>query len=272
MSLLKSWSDSLVILYPSNLKLFLLVTLNSIRQAFRVWSEVVLGNFWIFFFVLYSWMRLVVYDRPDSIFPYPYGLVLELGYSILVIFIAYLTLRSSVRRKTFHYFLSYYKHFFYFFVVSVSVRFLLCGTQVNYNSISYAILIGVSLVVLFLWMHAFSILFFLDSPAGLSKYARAAYNGMKMILYNLPFVLFFMLFIMYVFFPVFNSLIQAIDFFMPDAFHDHGFSIFWFRKLLIKSFLKVLLTFVYMVKALVPLAIYTNFYIKKMHEQFNLYK
>lgn len=230
MTLVQSWVDSLTLLKPKNLQLFIMVTIKSIKETY------------VLMFYYWSWLMVVLvlcYSLP-LFFPKLFFSKLELavgdigvsgyiplisrwGYQVLI-FATCLATRPSMMQKNCAYFRSQMISFLY-------IALFLCAIPLS------------------IWPSALSpwsiflILFFLDSAKGPKNFLLSMWYALKMIIFNYPLMV-----------------CVGICFYMPVVLLN---SIF-FIPLMVHNIVAVLL---------LPVGIctYANIYIKKVHDQFDLY-
>ena len=249
MTLFQSWKESLVIFLPASLKLFLLVTLKSLLEAYKT-------------FFMYFWPLAGVYLFVDTIIG-PFGMPLWLGFGCSV-FVStfmqklgflhiplYLSIRTSVLQKNYRYFVGYGRYILYgivwliFFTVSKGILAGYIGEGYTYQF--YRIFMSATSM--------FFILFLLDSDGTISSVLKSVGRAVSMTVYNLPFVL------------------------IAWAALKVGFLAFCFTlRLLPIGLLKQRMLFysvskkiAYLLLLPIPACIMTNFYIKRLHEQFGVY-
>jgi hypothetical protein len=231
MTLVQSWIDSLQLLKPKNLQLFALVTLKSIVEAYKL----LLKYFW-WLFVLTLVCGVAVRWNPAS-FATAHSWLYQ-----LLLFATCLATRPSVAKKDCAYFRA---HMFAF--VYVAIYLIIWPPH--------------------LWPTAFSpwdiflILFFLDSERGPKNFLFSMWYALKMIIFNFPLmVILGFLFNVSVYFysTIYHSI---IGYFVVDVQ-------IWAKMLLFGLMLHNVLAIL-----LIPIGIctYANIYIKKLHDQFDLY-
>ena len=255
MQLLQAWKDSLTILRPKNLKLFCLVTLKSILSTYKT----LISNFgWLLLSIA---IPLCFFTRSAE------GIWGLFGVYVVFIWLSYLIFlaaRPSITRKDLAYFTGFKWHalwntllYFYLIPALMAVFYGLLnfaffgnifGPQGAGMSIFVAIFTLPTLAIIFsilMFISFFSLLFLLDSDGSIKSFGMSLVRGIKMFLYNLPFCLLFMI----IFAILFGALVLLFGEFMGSSFNT--------------IFIPLLLP--------VPLCFITNFYIKKLHEQFAVY-
>lgn len=240
MQLLAAWKDSLMVFKPGNLKLFSLVTLNSLVKTYQVWLR-----YW-------GWLILAsigcAYYLPQAA-----PLV-----TIIIYITMFLSVRPSVKIKNWDYFMDYLPHAFYITVWKVATPWLFWLSMValkmmitHVRTLIYAQLFAYMFltVVFYLWINNFYTLLLFDSAGTLSDAVKNLFRAAKMFFYNLPFCI--------VITGLVIPLVWVGNYLVPNS-PIFGLYI-----------LHVLFEFL----ILLPLFanIVTNFYVKKVHEQYSLY-
>lgn len=162
--------------------------------------------------------------------------ILTIGFitQLLLLVTLYLSVRPSVARKTYTYFLGY------------GSRFLLY-TLIILPFLSYFLAID-----LFLPMKAvgltFFMLFFFDSRGSVNDFLGSLIRAVKMLVYGLPFCLILFL----ASFALYFIVATVLAFVLPPYF-----------RFLTESFLLLL--------SVIPVSFAANFYTKKVHENYTLY-
>jgi len=284
MQLLQSWSSSLAIFKPANLKLFLLVTLKSIIEAYKVlfakfWHLVLAYIVVDFFLIRYLQTNQVSFfsgvpfaQSPIFTWLFVIGLVVVTS---LVTFFMFLVSRPSVTQKNYDYVFRYIKHFCYFILFVFLLRAL--AGLIMYPIITneqYLFQVWVNRVFAFLQfsysiIFSFFILFFLDAKAGVNEAFLAMCRAVKMWFYTLPFTcIVALLYILVVFFFVI---------FLPHVLHflivpGTTTTLADLYRLLVNHYLfQYFFGFLYTLGKIIPICFLTNFYIKNIHENFTLY-
>jgi hypothetical protein len=237
MTLVQSWIDSLQLLKPKNLQLFALVTLKSIVEAYKLmfkyfwWLIAIIG---ILFFIASDYFVIISAQDTKSMALYAQiNGIAYLFYSLLFLAVCFAT-RPSVAKKDCGYFRSQYKKVFLYWLLWVA---LLLVSAIKRMSVSTVLLSSYSP-----WC-VFMLLFFMDSEGGIKNWFVAWWRTVKMIIYNYP-----LLAIMGVCFSAPYFILSKYIVISP----------------LVKTFVSSLL---------LPIGIctYANIYIKKLHDQFDLY-
>lgn len=242
MQLFQAWVESLTLFKPQNFKLFLLVTLKSIIETYQVlfakfWPIVIgslvvdIGAYYLLAqqgnndFQVQSFFTVLVWV---SIFT-----LAALGLMALCMTLL-LCVRPSASIKNWSYLFSYWRHFIYF--VFIWLIAMICKS--------------LSLILFIYWI--FFAAFLLDSDAHLKSVGLSFWRSLKMVAYNLPFIV-----ISAMVFSLLSSPIVMI--FGAGSFMLTPWE-FVFRFVIV-NLIQLPLLFCF----------YINFYLKKIHEQFNLY-
>ena len=272
MTLIQSWKDSFKLLLPANLKLFALVTLKSIIECYKV----LFRHWW---WVMVIFMGITLYDLWFNLYGYEilYGvkiiglglktsmLLLRDSIELLFTFFVYLTIlstRPSVAKKDFSYFNQYLGHFLYIAILLFALIVLRHWDVFPSGPILFEPINLVNIIIetftsfnLFTFpLLVLSLLFFLDSDKRIIQIVFSFYRSIKMIVFNLPVFMVICLLMWVVFY--FNS--RIIDVLMDNR------TMFW---VYISSWYLIKVLFLTPVFA----CTFANIYIKKVHEQFNVY-
>jgi len=274
MYLLKSWKESFLLLLPRNFKLFLLVTLKTIGRLYYIWFK----HFWWLFVIYimlekYLWIMLLggINKNVNS-----FVTAGQFFIFLLIFFTMILSARSSVKKKCYPYFWDYKKHFVIwlygalFFLLLLGAIF--AGSFIGslfkmelYSQIisdvdasKYAVsFFSVFLSSLFLGIAiaSFFTLFFLDTRGNFKDMFLSLYRAYKMAKLNYPFCL-IINFVLLLFSALFTIIISVI---------------------IAKLFDPILLLYgipfkyTYMLFWPIQISFFTNFYIKRLHDQFSIY-
>jgi hypothetical protein len=245
MQLLHAWRDSLSLLAPSNLKLFLMVSLKSVIEAYKVFFK----NWWWWVFGLFGALLIIIGLAFFELTGYS-KVARSIFFVLIAIFnlfswgIFVLAARPSVAIKNY----TYFKHYFWplllvvvmwaiLLVSSTSLTVFLATNNYILQIILFVLSGHISLLT-FLWTF-----FWFDSD----KRPRSAWisftRALEMFVYNYPlFIIFFITyFIGIILLVLLSYLIWPVDFI------SHFF---------INS---------------VAICLLMNLYIKKLHEQPDLY-
>ncbi len=227
MTLLQSWADSLTLLKPKNLQLFVMVTIKSIIEAYKLYFKYFWWLMLLFYLSLFFMtsiftsimlqggsdflIHVIVYSKMLGILP-------ALLYGMLLLAACFVT-RPSILQKDCQYLRTQYRKIFLYWL-------LLVPLYMSYSP----------------W-YLFFILFFADSEGGFKSFLFSMWNALKMVVYNLPLVL-----------------IIGFCFGMPAVI----FNFVFFINPLMYGVVSTLL---------LPIGVctYTNIYIKRLHDQFDLY-
>ena len=229
MRLYDSWKRSFEFLERKNISLFVLVTLKAIKTTYSQIFNYLLVPI---LFVLGLDM-MVLYGT----FSFMQSHVWQLAIWALRIFFlmyVYLSVRSSVLRKDWHYYKSYVKHSLYLLPV-LSLVFVVLSV------------IGYWWWAFLTSFITFTALFFLDSCANFKNFLESHVRAAKMIIYNLPIYLIVSAMLVGTWW-LYMFVVQAICHFVPIPIADASF-----------LFIPV------------EACVLANLYIKWYHEQFDLY-
>ena len=254
MTLVQSWIDSLQLLRPKNLQLFIPVTLKSIIEAYKLMFK-------------YFWWLIVLYLICYSyVFVSSYPVIIAMGLQQLLFFMVCAITRPSIVKKDCAYFRAQLYPFTYF------VAFWALLIAAGYFS-GITIPQGVQLFPFFIWT-VFSMLFFLDSEKNVKNFGMSLFNALKMMLFNLPAVM-----ILYAGLYFFDATIVWITDQLLNGMHLGMMMLAekwqwmipvlrWITRSNVFTMLYVLVPLL-----LLPIGIctYANIYIKKLHDQFDLY-
>ncbi len=261
MTLLQSWADSLQLLKPKNLQLFLMVTLKSIIETYklmfsRFWPLIVLLVVW--FLIPYLFPAIPVDIPEDTIFGISHTKfntfvrsVAFLGsymtHELWFLLVCFAT-RPSITRKDPHYFFNLQLKKIYLYWL-----FIPC---ISWSSGAY-------------YGYIFTVLFFADSDGGPKNFFRSIWNAIKMIIFNFPLVIP----IGAVFYGVGLIGRQFIEpLFMPDSpviqMVGHLYTLQGFV-----PYPQFFIALNLISALLLPICVCTfaNIYIKRLHDQFDLY-
>jgi hypothetical protein len=240
MTLIQAWGDSLSLLKPKHLKLFLLVTLKSVVDTYKV----LLKYWWwlfaiaiLFYGTIFLQAGIITYIWANKIADY-------LLYDILL-FATLVTARPSLEQKNGAYFRRYMIYYlpiliYYLPMILLTVFFLPFG------------LLPITVIISPLYI--FTVLFFLDSSKKLKDFAVPFFRALKMVVYNLPLLI-----------------IVGVILYLPQyIFSCINISPLLIAGITIRQMHAILNIFSVL---LVPIALipYINIYIKKLHDQFDLY-
>lgn len=251
MQLFQAWAESLTLLKPANFKPFLLVTLKSIIDTYKV----LFTRFWLIMlmpvFIVGSAYARGWFLSSHTEWANLFALVALLLNVMIFLLVVYLCARPSVKVKSLQYVLGYWKHFLYFCLLTA----MICW---GYSFVFFYRF----LYVLFWISQVFAIFFMaflLDSDARVKSALSAFKHAGIMMFYNLPFI----------------ALIIGLFVAVINGFMYIGLSHFIFRSAWIGDYALVgeyalVYAFIFLLPV-IPICFFMNFYIKKLHEQFNLY-
>ncbi len=240
MTLLQSWADSLQLLKPKNLQLFLMVTLKSIIEAYKLyfkyfWWSIVLVV--VLFFIAPDYVVAFRARDMSSIARY-----IELaGLAYILYTLSFLSVcfatRPSIEKKNCHYFRQQFKKVIFYWLIWIVVFMILGIKNVRMSVMSLLIVASWS------WWYIFTVLFFADSAGGLKNLFLSMWHAAKMGLFNFP-----LLAIMFIALRLPAIMVSKYFFITPIVNHIIG-------------------------TLLLPIGICTfaNIYIKRLHDQFDLY-
>jgi hypothetical protein len=240
MTLIQAWIDSVQLLRPKNLKLFVLVTIKSIIEAYKLLFK----YFWwivpafiavALLFSLIGPIALPNYYGPieaiiDRNRYWFYAHMQEISYvlySLLFLAVCFIT-RPSIDKKDCKYLRTQYK------------RIILYSL----------ILMALGISSLSAW-HVFVVLFFLDSRGGPKNFFLSMWYALKMIIFNYPLL------------AVIGILLH-LPFWLINVVYLYQYNYLFVLPIVISNMLAILF---------LPIGIctYANIYIKKLHDQFDLY-
>lgn len=260
MYVLHAWNSSLQLFLPSNLKLFLLVTLKSIKSTYTTYIKygwpflgLIIGGFFGSYYMQDTYRTIIhnaqLGERIWQDTALVYGmtlllLLLQLLYQLCVFLIA-LSARPSVDKKDCAYMRSFVQKYFLGYLILKSVLFLSWVTITM--GLFHICFVGAAfcatspfIYYLFGQITLFATLFFLDLGCRFVTIPKAIWFSIKMIFYNLPFVVIVTTSITALAY-VFGNFIEAI------------YVIYLFVYPLLFCFM-------------------TNYYTKKVHDQARLYQ
>jgi len=242
MTLVQAWIDSVQLLKPKNFKLFAMVTLKSIIEAYKLlfkyfWWIVpafiayVLGLFFVLTYLYPSYYGSL---RPTpelswAWFNMPVGF--EVLYVFLFLAVCFIT-RPSIDKKDCKYLRTQYKRIILYSLIMMALK-------ISSRSA---------------W-DVFLVLFFLDSRGGPKNFVLSMWYALKIIIFNYPLLV-----------------VIGIILNLP----------LWIGNLVYLHMYNTALVFPYTMQITIPnligifllpigICTYTNIYIKKLHDQFDLY-
>ena len=244
MRLVQAWKNATTLFYPSNFKLFTLITIRSIVEAYKI-----LLHYWWWLLLLISGTSLLGWGDTGFFF------FLSVVLNYIFIFAVSLATRPSLKKKNVTYFSSYLPLFLPTITGFLSIKLF---------EVLLPNIIGIDMdqwQSLFLLVKSFSyatqvffIFFFLDSDHTIKQLLQSLLRAVKMTIYNYPICLFFGLIIL-------GSEI-VFSFFA---------GIFLFAWEEVAIFLRIIDLVNKVVFVPVQLSLFANVYIKKLHEQFDCY-
>lgn len=252
-----SWRDSLKIMIPKNFKLFLLVTLNAFIQALK---PMVISLWWFFI----PWFGLEVASFWGYRFTYAISLEAYILLLILLrqaaLFLLYLSVRPSVKIKNNAYYLSYFFRFILFVLSDWGVWFGLNAAYQYpiFNKIMHYGLFLLPWTPLYLIspIVIFTFFFYLDSDGSILSLLRSIWQGFKMLIYNYPFCVLSM------------SVLYAI---LIAGSWIHTIILSSLDSYAIQLGVIGIFALLFVIFLILTICYFNNFYVKKVHDQFNLY-
>ena len=276
MKIALSWVESLQVFKPANFKLFLLVTLKSIIETYKILFTkfwwVFLGFVAMDYVIAYS----VAYNGARS------GLLLVTDfYFVLILFLMFLVIRPSVQQKNVSYVQKYWKQFMFFLVFGAVFGIIVAyisGTRFQLeigedDDIIYLATEGLSWIGTLLLLAPAIVTgplfvitnsFLFDTNGSLKAMFFSLWGGIKFCVYNYPFCILGLL--------LFHYLFQAIDgatFFVLGLFDIPLIAIIGQDYVMLPALNTI--KYVSMLFWPIPLCFFINFYVKRLHEQFELY-
>lgn len=242
MTLVQAWIDSIQLLRPKNFKLFVMVTLKSIIEAYKLlfkyfwWIVPAFIAFVLGLFVVLTYLYPSYYGslRPTSDlswawFNMPVGF--HIFHDLLFLAVCFIT-RPSIDRKDCKYLRTQYKK-----IILYSL-----------------ILMALGISSLSAWA-VFVVLFFLDSRGGLKNFFLSMWYALKMIIFNYP-----LLAVIGIILNLPMWLCNLVYLYMYNTMFIFPYTM----QIAMPSLIGILF---------LPIGIctYANIYIKKLHDQFDLY-
>jgi len=230
MTLLQSWADSLTLLKPKNFQLFLMVTVKSIIEAYKI-------------YVRYFWWALLLVTVGGlascflsfaQIFPYRHISFYSSSFLCEILFLAAcLSTRPSVLLKDGDYFI---------FQLKKIILFWIFLPLFSWSSATY-------------YGYIFAVLFFADSEGGCKNFLLSLWNALKMVFFNVPLMV------------ILGGFMYALGWF--GGYYLHQLCLAYN----IPIYPQYYLLFNAVGALLLPIGVcfYTNIYIKRLHDQFDLY-
>lgn len=213
MQLLASWRDSLRLLLPPQLKLFVGAIFLTLKRTYRVW----LGTWWwliaasIALGILNDWSYFCHGERTLLEKTSPAFVWLKVVVDALLSFTLFLSVRPSVAPKTYAYFMHYWRYLPWLFMGFFAFRWspdiwdslyrvsLVCeqfcvryipvlSEQLRVVGVVIMLILYQLLTLLAGSVHYFYYFFLLDSTSSLRSAGRALWNAIRMTLLSLPLI------------------------------------------------------------------------------------
>ncbi len=243
MQLIHAWKNIITFFYPSNIKFFLLITVNSILQAYKI-----IMKYWWWLIVIIGGLNVLWWQNTR------FFLLISVLLYYLFIFVFCLSTRPSIEKKDMAYFCSYLLLFFPAMAGFLGIK--LIGTSVikfigplgNWQSI-YLFIKTFTYAT-----QVFFLFFFLDSTHSIKQFLLSFVRAIKMTIYNYPICL------------IFGLSIVGIE--IVFSFIVGRWLFTWKEIDLLLRAISLINIFVF---SPLQLSIFTNMYIKKLHEQFDYY-
>lgn len=260
MNLFPAWLDSLTLFKPKNFKLFFLVTLKTMVDTFKVWIK----YFW--------WLPIMEIVMVTSYLSNPW---LRMAVTILIGMLwsvsVLLAARPSVALKNCAYFRSYIWRIIYILPVSllmdIAKEYFMNAVFFPYigqlSEVTLALIVATFAMGIINWSIRIYVinyaLFVLDTDASIKQVFKSLLYALKMVVYNYPFYI-----VVYIVHGLISAgkyllFLQITKWLLPEP-GSIGLLVIRYSDTLIY----VLLTFFLY-------CFLTNFYIKKLHDQFTLY-
>lgn len=270
MTLVQSWIDSLALLKPKNAQLFIMVTIKSIIEAYKIMFHY---WWWLIGLLVACYILPIVFPAQMLFARLSVSIIPFVLYQMLFLAICFAT-RPSIMKKDWSYFgIQYKKVIIYWLSLPILMWVLLnpFGTLLT-HLVFYLTGISAYLLILPIMMYwffvclslsgsIFLVLFFADSSGGPKNFLLSAWNALKMIVFSLPLLL-----IIGIFFQVSAALISQLTLRViariisdENSLAQALWILFLIRNIFAALFLPIGVCF------------YANIYIKKLHDQFDLY-
>lgn len=270
MTLVQSWIDSLTLLKPKNAQLFIMVTIKSIIEAYKL---LLAYWWWLIGLIVVCYLLPIIFPMQMWVGAVLFSVVPFVLHQMLFLAICFVT-RPSIMKKDWSYFGIQYKKIIIYWLglpilmvlLSAPLGAILTTFVLFLNSIStYWLILPISLYWLLLPTYlvwgVFLVLFFADSSGGPKNFLFSVWNALKMIIFSLPLLL--VVGILFQFSVSFTSelMVRVIARVVSDE--SVLAQVLWIL-FLIRNILAALL---------LPIGVctYANIYIKKLHDQFDLY-
>lgn len=232
MNILQAWQESFYFFQPKQFNLFLLVTLKSIKDAYSL----LIKYWWWLYLICIGLMIASVHTSVGHSKLLFILFALPFGVALKIVqFIMILATRPSMQRKTYSYFMHYLQERWYL------IALLWLATLFRMEWIPL-FPIGIVLFTLFA----------LDSPNTMQSVGKSLFRTLVMLTYNLPLwiVIFVAIFLVNALFLLSSMLFGFIGLVTFGTVLTHLLSLLFLP---------------------VEICLITNVYIKKLHEQSNLY-
>lgn len=238
MTLVQSWIDSLNLLKPKNFQLFAMVTLKSIIEAYKLLIKYfwwIVPTFILFVVALFFTLTYLYPSYYGSLKPTP-DLTLAWFYMPVGFYVIYLLLFLAVC-----------------FITRPSIAKKDCSyLQAQYKKIIlYSfILAAFGASSLSAWS-IFLVLFFLDSRGGPKNFLLSMWYALKMIIFNYPLL-------------AIIGIMLNLPIWLINVVYIYKYNQMFMLPVMIYNGIAILLL-------PIGICIYANIYIKKLHDQFDLY-
>ncbi len=257
----QSWRDSLALFLPKNLKLFCLVTLNACIQTatvfFKYWSWLIAID--IVLYLFFVWMGPLIDNHLGNFGERFFLIWIFCVVPLCLYFFLMLSLRPSIMHKDYDYFFSYLRVFPQFLLFNIiSVALLTVGFMIQ--GIPYVWVVLPALLINFYSFFITGVFFLLDSDGSMISFFKSFSNAFKMIIYNYPFYCISYAIFSFIFY-ISNYIFSPVNPFV--AYSESTTSVI--------GLMGILLLLYYFIFSLIYLCWFNNFYIKRVHDQFNLY-
>jgi hypothetical protein len=290
----QQWLSSLKFFLPKNFKLFSLVTINAWWHGVKSFFKYFWWLFFVFLFFQSHEFHHLIYELLKILLPENNFLVqffqktgTMLGFvqfasktilyhvhffgvsfrpwvffECLPFFFMFLAIRPSVKQKNYHYYFSYILQyiFFIFFLIVIGqiIWFFFSFIRPNLQLLLMKIIFLYPApleteMIRYSPIGIFAAYFYLDSNGSFINSIKCWWRGLKMVFYNYPFLIITMI-TMYIFLMEIFPRIPFID-------------VFFF----IKYVGPILGLFVTWLAYILFAAIFNNFYLKRVHENYELY-
>lgn len=244
MNVIQSWKESIGFFRPSNLKLFFLVTIKTIKEIYL-------------FLFKYFWWLILLYLILEFSFvfldlPFMYAKVIQALIIILWTFFICLSARASVGIKSAEYFIYYVRYLPGMFIGIWFISLLFSvfsgvGAWLLPSQFEGWAALGISNA-----LNAMSLLFvffLFDMPLALENWARALYFSFLMFIFNIVSIMVLIALVQIIYFLV----LYGFMFVCEGDICTHIESIY------------------NLLKEPIMICVVSNFYIKRLHEQPQLY-